>query len=113
VIRSEQYVRLMGRCDTELERRFLHHLYAGGYRLPDCAQESIDGARPDFFYVDTQACIYVDGPVHEFPDRLARDTAIRDRLDRAGFCVVRVGDHDTWPSVTTEYAFVFGEGRSS
>jgi very-short-patch-repair endonuclease len=109
--RSEQYVRLLARCDSDLERRFLRYLYDGGYRLPDAAQEAINGARPDFFFVDTQACVYVDGPIHDFVDRAERDSAIRDRLEREGFCVVRVQDDTSWPRVTTVYGFVFGEGQ--
>ncbi len=111
VTRSEQYVRLLARCDTDLERRFLRYLYEEGYHLPDAAQMSVDGARPDFFYEADQACVYVDGPIHEFPDRQARDQLIRDQLERTGFNVVRVGDDTTWTSLVTEYGFVFGEGR--
>ena len=29
--------------------------------------------RPDFLYEDLYTLIYVDGPVHEFPDRKERD----------------------------------------
>lgn len=111
--RAEQYVHLLGRCDSQLERRFLGHLYEGGYRLPDSAQDAVEEARPDFFFAETQACIYVDGPVHDDPDRQARDAIIRDRLERAGFCVVRVADPSGWPGTLAEYAFVFGEGRGA
>ena len=71
----------------------------------------IDGARPDFFYEEHQACVYVDGPVHDFPDWQARDQAIRDRLERTGFNVLRAGDHTTWPGLVQNYGFVFGDGR--
>jgi superfamily II DNA/RNA helicase/very-short-patch-repair endonuclease len=111
VTRSEQYARLLGRCDTDLERRFLRYLYEEGFRLPDAAQAPIDSARPDFFYEETQACVYVDGPVHDFPDRQARDQAIRERLERTGFNVLRAGDNTTWPGLVQDYGFVFGDGR--
>ena len=53
----------------------------------------------------------MDGPVHDFPDRAKRDAEVRGRLDRTGFCVVRAGADDSWPTVVADYAFVFGEGR--
>ena len=110
VTRNEQYVRLLGLCDSDLERRFLTHLYKHGYRLPDDAQRALDHARPDFFYMDTQACIYVDGPLHQYPERIARDTMVRDRLERTGFLVVRVESDETWPAAMEEWGVVFGEG---
>jgi very-short-patch-repair endonuclease len=108
--RTEQYVRLLGHCDSELERRFLTYLYRHGHRLPDEAQKALDGARPDFFYLDTQACIYVDGPLHQYPERAARDTLVRDKLERTGFLVVRVDQDGSWPATVAGWGLVFGEG---
>lgn len=111
--RSEQYVSLQARCDTQLELRFLRFLYEEGYRLPDEAQKAVNDARPDFFYgAELQACVYVDGPLHEFPDRVHRDAVVRGWLDTAGFCVIRVSDADTWEQAMAEYPWVFGSGRN-
>jgi superfamily II DNA/RNA helicase len=110
--RAEQYAKLLAACDSELERRFLAYLYDNGFRLPDDAQRKVNDARPDFFYEEDQACVYVDGPLHAYPERAERDAQIRKRLERQGFCVVALGEDPSWPPVVAEYGFVFGEGRS-
>jgi hypothetical protein len=111
--RAEQYANLLKLCESGLERRFLRYLYDGGFRLPDEGQKSIRDARPDFFYEESQACVYVDGPIHEFPDRAVRDKGIRDDLTRFGCTVVTVQDEQSWAAVLDEYPWVIGAGRES
>jgi hypothetical protein len=108
--RVEQFQRLTARCDSDLERRFLRHLYEGGFRLPDAAQELVDEARPDFLYAEHGVCVFVDGPVHAYSERAARDAAVRDRLSQSGYDVVAVGDEATWAGEIARYAYVFGAG---
>jgi ATP-dependent helicase YprA (DUF1998 family) len=109
--RAAQYERLAGLCQTQLERRFLAYLHERGYRLPDEAQYAIEGARPDFFYLQDQAAVFVDGPVHDYPDLQARDATVRKRLERAGIMVIAVpADETAWPAVIQQYPWVFGEG---
>jgi hypothetical protein len=107
---------LRARCQSELERRFLRFLAEANLRLPDQAQPLLKrfGTRPDFFYSvpDLQACIYVDGPYHEFPDRQARDAAVTARLEDAGYLVIRVQGEESWPAAVQEYGWVFGEGSA-
>ena len=105
---------LLARCGSELERRFLRFLAARHHRLPDQAQPLMERyqTRPDFFYSDPdlQACLYVDGPYHEYPARQARDAAITARLEDAGYLVIRVQGDESWEAATRQYPWVFGEG---
>jgi hypothetical protein len=106
---------LEARCGSELERRFLRYLDEGGYRLPDHASAVVQGygTRPDFYYEEAQACVYVDGPVHDYPERRVRDAAVTDRLEDGGYTVIRVAGPETWEQAVQQHAWVFGAGRSA
>jgi len=106
---------LEARCGSELERRFLRFLDEGGYRLPDHASAVVQGygTRPDFYYEEAQACVYVDGPVHDYPERRARDAAVTDRLEDGGYAVIRVAWPETWQQAVQQHAWVFGAGRGA
>ncbi len=92
----------------------LLHLAKHHHRLPDQAQPLIAqaGTRPDFAYTapDRQACVYVDGPYHEFPERQSRDAGITRKLEDIGYLVIRVQGEETWPQALHEYGWVFGQG---
>jgi len=100
-------------CGSDLERAFVRHLHAGGYRLPDHAGAVVQsyGTRPDFYYNDPPTCVYVDGPVHDYPERLARDADVTARLQDGGYEVIRVAGPDTWDGAIRSSAWVFGPGR--
>ncbi|MEO6653110.1 MAG: DEAD/DEAH box helicase, partial [Ilumatobacteraceae bacterium] len=89
--------------DSSLERRFLDFLRDGGYRLPDRAQVTVDGvrARPDFVYDRSgmDVAVFLDGPHHDDDQVSVRDAAAEDRLDDAGWHVVRVRYDDDWMSI--------------
>ncbi len=104
---------LLAQCSSELERRFIQFLYDGGYRLPDRAQPLLKeyGTRPDFFYSEAMAWVYVDGPVHQYPERAQRDAEITARLKRDGEAVIRAGGEETWPATVAAYPWVFGPGE--
>jgi hypothetical protein len=105
---------LLARCGSELERQFLRFLAEHHHRLPDQAQPLLERfqTRPDFFYSDPdlQACLYVDGPYHEYPARHARDVAITRHLEDAGYLVIRVQGKESWANAMRDYSWVFGEG---
>jgi very-short-patch-repair endonuclease len=113
--RCEQVEQLLRLCQSELERDFLRWLDARGHRLPDGAQPLVEAAsaRPDFMYSDPPTCVYVDGPVHDHPDRQARDATATDTLERLGYTVVRVHGADTWEPAVREYPWVFGAADAS
>src|SRR5690606_32221473 len=77
--------------DSSLERRFLDHLQAGGYRLPDRAQVTVTDAtaRPDFVYNSAYAAVFVDGPHHDADHQADRDAHAQERLEDAGWHVIR------------------------
>jgi len=109
--REAQLERLLRLAASELERRWLRFLDARGYRLPNEAGRLVEQAstRPDFLYTDHQLAVYVDGPVHEFPERAARDLVQQRALEDLGFLVVRVsGDESAWDEVVARYPSVFG-----
>jgi very-short-patch-repair endonuclease len=111
--RSEQRDTLLRACDSDLERTFVRWLDERGHRLPDRGQLRLGTAegvftQPDFYYDDTQACVYIDGHPHRFPDRAARDAEVADKLESLGYTVIRLGDPETWPEGVAEWPWVFG-----
>jgi len=99
---------------SSLEGEFLTFLDKAGFRLPDEAQKHIEevAANPDFYYRETNACVYVDGPHHLYPERGSRDSAANARLRDAGFEVVRFGTSDDWTSIALQHSWIFGEGKA-
>jgi very-short-patch-repair endonuclease len=98
-------------CQTELERRWLRFAALRRLRLPSRAQAFIESARacPDFVYDDQRAAIFVDGPVHHYPDIQLRDAAAAGRLEDLGWTVIRFTDDEgTWEEVVRRWPSVFG-----
>ncbi|HEX5414772.1 MAG TPA: Zn-binding domain-containing protein, partial [Chloroflexota bacterium] len=110
--REDQREQLLRLCQSELERDFIRWLDARGHRLPDEAQTLIVDAatRPDFLYREPPTCVYVDGPVHEYPERQSRDAEATQRLESLGYTVVRVQGADSWNEAVRQYRWIFGEG---
>ena len=78
--------------------------------LPDHAQHLVEscGTRPDFFYAEYQAAIYIDGPPHDYPARQARDAVQTEAMEDAGFLVLRFHHEDDWTVLIEKYPHVFG-----
>ncbi|MBN9794432.1 DEAD/DEAH box helicase [Pseudonocardia sp. TMWB2A] len=115
--RDAQFVRLAGQS-SPFEKTFLRWLDEHGYRLPDAAQQVVDGfyARPDFSYHPggMDVAVFVDGPVHDDPRQTERDEAARARLEEeAGWTVVRFRHDDpSWHALVSAHPAVFGHGRA-
>jgi len=109
--RAEHLARLERQAGSELEREWLRYVDQRGLRLPDRAQMLIEdcGTRPDFYYEEGFAAVYVDGPHHKFPERAKRDAAQREALEERGFRVLRFGTEDDWDSLVAKCRSVFGE----
>lgn len=114
--RAERLVRLTKESNG-LEQRFLTFLDDYGYRLPDQAQEIVDGyfVRPDFAYRTNgmDVAIFIDGPVHDSAHQAQRDEAARAKLeDEAGWIVLRFRyDDPHWRDLAARNPSVFGAGR--
>jgi len=116
--RSEVRERLAKQSNS-LEKEFLNFLGEQGYRLPDTAQQLVDGyyVRPDFAYhgLGGDIAIFIDGPVHDSPHQAEKDEQARIKLeDEAGWLVLRFhyGDQSSWSKIAQQNPGVFGPGRN-
>ena len=108
--RAERLAELRTRCDSRLEQRWLDLVESLGLRLPSDAQHPVPGhsTRPDFFYREANAAVYVDGPPHDAPDQARDDKAKTRALIEAGYVVLRFHHADDWRAVFRRHADVFG-----
>jgi len=108
--RAEHLALLKRLAGSDLERRWLDSLEALNLRLPSVAQRLIEACqtRPDFFYADDLTAVYIDGPPHDFPERVQRDTAQTECMEDAGYTVIRFHHHDDWEATIARYPHVFG-----
>jgi very-short-patch-repair endonuclease len=111
---EEQFDELVRLSGSSLERSWLELVRAHGFRLPDRAQPLIHehGTRADFAYAHAQALIYIDGPHHQGDRQHELDARITERLEDAGYTVVRFAeDQGRWPAVFAAYPDIFGTGE--
>jgi very-short-patch-repair endonuclease len=108
--RAEHLQQLLNLAGSELERKWLRHLDQHNHRLPSAAQVLIEKSktRPDFIYEQDKVAVYIDGPVHEDPERTKRDTEQRESMEDYGWTVVRFAHSEDWPAKLAQYVRVFG-----
>jgi very-short-patch-repair endonuclease len=108
--RAEHLERLCRLAGSELERSWLRAMADRGYRLPTKAQEFFEsgGTRPDFSYSDHHAVVYIDGPHHDYPERVTRDVTQTERMEDLGYTVIRFGHADDWNAIIVRYPHIFG-----
>jgi ATP-dependent helicase YprA (DUF1998 family)/very-short-patch-repair endonuclease len=113
--RSEHLEKLMRLAGSGLERTWLRHLDARRHRLPSDAQKLLEtfGTRPDFLYDGQQTVIYIDGPHHKYPERVARDQQLTERLEDAGYSVIRFAAEDDWDAILAKFPDIFGASSVS
>ena len=82
----------------------------GNFPLPSHAQWLLAAChtRPDFFYEQEHAAIYIDGPHHLYPERQQRDQAQTDCMENAGYSVIRFGLLEDWEKIVKRYPNLFG-----
>ena len=113
--RTEDAIRLIAQADSSLEEQFITWLKDRGYRLPEAAQQTVDGAyaKPDFIYhrPGGPVAVFVDGPVHDSEQAAQRDAAAEGRLEESGWYVLRLRHDGDWERVVQQNPSVFGAGR--
>jgi very-short-patch-repair endonuclease len=113
--REERLTMLRAKCDSQLEKRWLDSLDALMLRPPSDAQYLIEAAftRPDFYYREYNASIYVDGPPHDTPEQIRADAEITQRLQELGYVVVRFHhSRDDWNEVFRRHPDIFGVAQA-
>lgn len=113
--REEHLEQLMSLADSALERGWLSFLDDHQLNLPTAAQKTIESCqtRPDFWYQlnNRRAAVYIDGPVHLYPQRQARQREQEECLEDMGIRVIRFGNQDDWESIVKRYPDIFGDWR--
>lgn len=112
--RAERMVALRKRCDSQLEKRWLDTVDDSMLRPPSDAQYLIEACstKPDFFYREHNAAIYIDGPPHDEPDQIRADETITKRLMEAGYIVIRFHHKAAWNEIFSRHPDVFGTPRA-
>src|SRR5207247_5559941 len=89
--RSERMAALRNRSDSQLEKRWLDLVDDLTLRPPSDAQYLIESCstKPDFYYREHNAAIYIDGPPHDEPGQIREDDTITKRLMEEGYVVIR------------------------
>ncbi|HXR75382.1 MAG TPA: DEAD/DEAH box helicase [Bryobacteraceae bacterium] len=110
--RAERMAALRKRCDSQLEKRWLDLLDAQTLRAPSDSQFLIEACstRPDFYYQEHNAAIYIDGPPHDEPDQVRVDEEITRRLMEMGYIVIRFHHKADWEAMFRKHPDIFGVG---
>lgn len=108
--RADRLSELRKRCDSKLEQRWLDCADRLGVRLPSDAQYDLPGyfTRPDFFYRDVNAAIYIDGPPHDAAHQTRDDDDTTQALIELGYIVIRFHHTDDWETIFHRHPDVFG-----
>jgi len=112
--RMERLAELRKRCDSQLEKRWLDLVDKLVLRPPSDAQYLIEtcSTRPDFYYREYNAAIYIDGPPHDEPDQIRKEEAITKRLMEMGYIVIRFHHKVNWDEIVRRHPDIFGVPRT-
>ncbi len=108
--RADRMAALRAACDSKLEQRWLDMLDALVLRPPSDAQFLIEACstRPDFYYREHNAAIYIDGPPHDDPAQIRADEEITQRLMETGYIVIRFHHRADWQEIFARHPDIFG-----
>jgi hypothetical protein len=108
--RAERMAKLRKQCDSGLEKKWLDIVDGLLLRPPSDAQYLIESCstRPDFYYREYNAAIYVDGPPHDEPAQIRQDEEITRRLMDVGYIVIRFHHAADWKAIFVKHPDVFG-----
>ncbi len=109
--RNERIADLRKRCDSKLEGTWIDRVDALMLRPPSDAQFLIESCatRPDFFYQEYNAAIYIDGPLHDERDQIRKDDEINNKLMQTGYVVIRFHHKADWDDIFRRHPDIFGE----
>ena len=111
----EQYAWLVERSDpaSELERRFLAHLYTTHRRLPDEAGWHPPDAfiEADFHYAPN-VCVFIDGSVHDPASVREKDRERRRELSDLGYRVIAIRYDEDLEAQVGRHTDIFGKGAA-
>jgi len=112
--RAERMAALRKRCDSKLEMRWLDLVDTLMHRPPSDAQYLIESCstKPDFYYREHNAAIYIDGPPHDEPDQIREDENITQRLMETGYIVIRFHHKANWVEKFHRHPDIFGAPRA-
>jgi ATP-dependent helicase YprA (DUF1998 family)/very-short-patch-repair endonuclease len=112
--RAERVAALRRRCDSQLEQRWLELIDSLVLRIPDEAQYRVPEqyTQSDFYYRESNAAIYIDGPPHDQPHQMREDQAVTQRLMEAGYIVIRFHHKEDWSVILRKHPDIFGVPRA-
>lgn len=112
--RAERMLALRKRCDSLLEKKWLDIVDSLMLRPPGEAQFLIESCstRPDFYYPEYHAAIYVDGPPHDEADQIKTDETITHNLIEAGYIVIRFHHKADWKHIFQQHPDIFGTPKA-
>ena len=112
--RTERMAALRKRCDSQLEKRWLDIVDALLLRPPSDGQYLIESCstKPDFYYREYNAAIYIDGPPHDAADQIRKDEDITRRLMEVGYIVIRFHHKEDWNEIFLRHPDIFGTPRT-
>jgi len=108
--RAERMAALRKKCDSKLEEKWLDLVDELMLRPPSDAQYLIESCstKPDFYYAEFNAAVYIDGPPHDTPGQIRSDEEITQKLIEAGYAVLRFHHQDDWREIFRKHPDVFG-----
>ncbi len=108
-----QWLKNLTDSRSELERRFIEHLYKTRRDLPDEAQKALTEVNtiPDFYYDGQHACIFCDGTPHDAPAQREKDEAVRRVLRDHGYRVIVIRYDKDMEEQIAAYPDLFGFGK--
>jgi ATP-dependent helicase YprA (DUF1998 family) len=104
-----RWLRSLTDSRSELERKFIDHLYQTKRRLPDEGQKFLKDyySNPDFFY-EPNVCVFCDGSVHDEPRQKEKDRVTRQELKDLGYRVIVIRYDQDIEEQIRRYPDVFG-----
>jgi len=112
---EEQFNFLLKKIGTNssTELKFLRYLYDNGYKLPDDAQMLIPEVyvKTDFFYKDTNTCIFCDETQHDDKFKMEQDIQKREALLNFGYDIFVFNHKDSLDEIINKRPDIFRKVR--